>query len=310
MPVPTIRGNAWVLAPTEITAAMITSSTAAEPGTGEVAWNAATAYALGNRVYLAANHMVYERIIAGTTATSPDVDTTNWAPAGPTNKFAMLDDSVGTVTTVASPLTVVIRPGQCSGLSALELAGAQMAVTVKDGPGGTAVKTYTVNLDDTIIEDVYDWFFQPYVQRTEVHLTDLPDQFMDPEVTFSVTGTGNVSCGALKVGPIYNIGGTLAGASIRIVDYSKKTVDQFGIVTITERVFSKQLTLKVIADMVIFDRVFRLLASLRARPAVYIASTDTRFAPLATLGFPSDWSIDVPFPAGLYCNLTIEGLSQ
>ena len=58
-----------LLKPTTITDAMLTSSTV--PETDYTAWNAATAYTLAQRVIRVSTHKVYERLVAGTTATAP-----------------------------------------------------------------------------------------------------------------------------------------------------------------------------------------------------------------------------------------------
>ena len=49
-----------IIKPTVITDALLTSSTVAEPGAGEVAWNAATAYAVKDIVYRP-NHKRYSQ---------------------------------------------------------------------------------------------------------------------------------------------------------------------------------------------------------------------------------------------------------
>ncbi len=41
-------------------------------------WNAATAYSVGQAAYSPINQRVYRRLIAGTTATDPSADATNW----------------------------------------------------------------------------------------------------------------------------------------------------------------------------------------------------------------------------------------
>jgi hypothetical protein len=103
--------------PTPITDSLFVTSSAAE--NDYTAWNAATAYSVGDKCIRTATHRIYERTIAGTTATAPESDLYNWMDIGPTNRWAMFDQSVGSVTSAATPLIVVIasspnRPGFAS----------------------------------------------------------------------------------------------------------------------------------------------------------------------------------------------------
>ncbi len=300
----------YIIDPTTITDAMLVSSTTVEPVSGEVAWNAATNYAINDRAYLASTHTIYNRRTVGITAGSPDVDTTNWTLVGPTNRWAMFDQSVGTSTTGSGTLEVVLRPGQVGALHMDDMAGLTLSVSMKSQPGGTVVYTAEVDLDDTQIADVYEWFFTPFVQKTTANLIDLPTQWFDPEITVTISGTGTVECGVLRVGALHGVGGTLMGASISIIDYSRKDTDDFGITRFVERSFSKRLSSTVITSRSEFRRVFRLLAGLRAREAVYIASTVDELEPLTIRGIPADWSIDCESVNHVQCNLIVEGISQ
>jgi len=60
--------------------AAVNATAAAVAMTANVtAWSAATAYAVGNCVFDTTNFLTYRRKVAGTTATRPGLDTTNWA---------------------------------------------------------------------------------------------------------------------------------------------------------------------------------------------------------------------------------------
>jgi len=85
-------------------------------GVTETAYNAGTTYALGDTVYSASTHRCYESLAAGNTGNPlpvlPETTTTKWLDVGPTNKWAMFDLSRNTQTVHASPLVVVVAPGQ------------------------------------------------------------------------------------------------------------------------------------------------------------------------------------------------------
>ena len=81
----------YVIRPVTITASILTSSTVAEPAVGTdpdpAAWNGATTYAVGDLVHYATTHKIYQRRVAGTTATAPDQDPTNWLEVSATNRW-------------------------------------------------------------------------------------------------------------------------------------------------------------------------------------------------------------------------------
>lgn len=58
--------------------AAASSASAASATAGVTAWSAATAYTVGWNVYDTTDFLTYRRKVAGTTATRPGLDTTNW----------------------------------------------------------------------------------------------------------------------------------------------------------------------------------------------------------------------------------------
>jgi hypothetical protein len=299
-----------LIKPTALTTAMLASSTA--PEADYTPWSSVTPYVAGNRCLLASTHRIYECQVAHTNA-SPEVNLTGltpkWLDIAPTNRWAMFDNVVGTVTTLASPLTVVLNPGAVSGLALLGLVGRVATATLKNAPGGTPVYTKAVDLDGTVITSFYDWFFGPFVQLTDVVFTDIPLHYVAPELTVSLTATsGNVVCGVCKVGEAITIGGTEYGATAGIVDYSVKQRDAFGNYAVVERSFSKRNTFKVETDLLDFNRIFKALTSVRAIPCIWIGTEEPFYEPLVTYGFFKDFSIDVAYPTMNLCSLEIEGL--
>lgn len=278
------------------------------PETDFAVWSAPTNYSLGNKVIRPSTHRIYQRLIAGTTATAPELDTTNWQDIAPTNRWAMHDKVVGTLTTATAAITTVMRPGSVSGLALLELVGKTATVVMKDAPGGSTVYKKVVSLDATLITGFYDWMYKPYEQLTDLVLTDLPSQFVSNELTVSVASTSAVSIGVCKFGGVTSVGLTQYGASASITDYSKKDVDAFGNVIVTKRGFSKRADFSVITVPADFAGLFRKLTTLRATPCIYIGTEVAGYEPFIVYGFYKDFSIVVPYPTQHLCNISIEGL--
>lgn len=294
-----------VVKPVTLTDAMIISTTAVETVT---AWNAATAYTAGDTARLASTHRIYTRLISGTTATSPDADTTNWADTSPDNARAMFDSEISTLTSAATTLSVVIKPGLCNSLALFGLEGTGLSVTVQDGLGGPVVYSYSTTLDGTVISDWYQYFFEPFVQLAEVVLTDLPP-YGDAHITVSITSSGTAKCGILLAGTVYQLGDVQYGATAGIVDYSRKETDAFGVTSFTRRAYSKRVTVNMMLDNAQLNKTQRVLADLRATPCAWIATDEAGFEPLTLFGFYRDFSLDVAYPTTSYCSLEIEGLT-
>lgn len=298
-----------IIKPTTITPAMLASSTVPEPdaANGEVAWNAATNYAVGAEVIRTTTHCKYMRKVSGTSATLPENDTTNWQNIGPTNRWAMFDRKVGTATKAATTVTAVMTPGPVSGLGALELVGreAKVTLTVAD----TIVYERELSLDGRIVTTVYDWFFGEYEQLTDFVLTDLPQHFATGQLTVEVSGTAGASIGVLQVGQVLEVGHTLFGGSVGINDNSRKEKDAFGNMDVTERSYSKRMNLQVVTKKSDFNKLYRKLAELRATPCIYIGADEPGNEPMINYGFYKDFGIAVSYPQLNLLNIEIEGLS-
>ena len=292
--------------PTALTSAMLISTTATEVYS---AWNAVTAYAVDAIVLLASTNRLYQRLVAGTTATSPELDTTNWLDIGPTNKWAMFDSEISTVTTATTTLTTVLKPGYVNSLALFGLVGQTLTVTVRNGLAGPVVYgPKVINLDGTVIGDWYMYFFEPFVQLAEVVLTDLVP-YEDAHITITLDGTGTVACGICLIGTFYTLGDTEFGANVSIIDYSRKETDAFGVTTFVRRAYSKRMNARMMLDTAQINKVQRVLADLRATPCAWIGTDESGFEPLTVYGFYRDFSIDVAYPTKSYCSLEVEGLT-
>lgn len=297
-----------VIAPTPITDSEFTSSTA--PEADYAAYAAGTTYAAGARVIRTGTHRIYESLQAGNIGNTPETSPTWWLDVGPTNRWAMFDNVVGTRTVIASPLTVVIAPGTVDALALLELDGASLTVSMTSVTGGGTVYSRTVILDGSEIGDYYEYFFSPFTQLPSVVLTDLPP-YEDGIITISLTNPSlDVGIGVCAVGLQSDLGGTQYGATVGITDYSLKTTDAFGNTTLTQRSYARRTNVRLWLGKGAINRVHRKLAELRATPCVWVGVTDdTAYDPLTVFGFYKDFQIEVAYPTTALCSLEIEGLT-
>lgn len=296
--------------PTAINDARLVSSSV--PETDYPAWAAATAYTAGQRVMHL--HRVFERGVPGTTATAPQSDPVNWISVGPTNRWAMFDQKMGTVTTAADSITVVLAPGRVNSLALLGVDASTATVTLV--ADGATVYSASLDLDNgNQVGNWYEYFYEPIYQQSEVLITDLVDAaLLDVPaygegvltVTLARPG-GTVACAMLVVGVITELGETQYGAQISIRDFSRKEPDDFGNFELVQRDYSKQMSLDVSVPRSRVDSVTKVVSRYRATNVVWIGSAE--FGALIVYGFIADWSLVVENYADSKFNAKIEGMT-
>ena len=295
-----------VIKPVTVTPEMILSSNATE---AYALWSAGTTYAKNAKVDHGIHY--FNSLVNSNTGNDPDTSPTFWENIGPDNKHAMFDGQVSTETTKAtSPLTVTIACGIVNSIALIGLTGSSVTIAVRDNGASPPVYTRTVGLDGTIILDWYMYFFEPFVQLGEVVLTDLPPYALG-RITMTLSGGGAVAIGELIVGTAYVLGavGTEQGATVGIIDYSRKDTDpDTGVTTFTRRAYSKRMSGQFLVANNQINGVQRILADIRAVPSVFIGSELTDYAPLVVYGFYRDFSIDIAYPTQSWCRVEVEGL--
>ena len=287
----------FVLVPITVTDAMINSSTAAEPGAGEVAWNSATAYTIGQEAILTSTHKVYECLIAGVDATSPDVAISQtparWLYQRPTNKWATFDGQINTQTVVVTPLTYVLSPGVFNAITVYGLDGAGISVSVKDAPGGTVIYTYTGDLVEPPM-DHYDYYFGRIKPLTKVLCRDIVP-YENPEVTITISAAAGVSvkAGMIALGDLRTLitiegeGGVQYGATAQPNTYSYISTDEFGVTRIVKRTSSTDLDIRVQVPKDDTDSALATMQEVLDVPAAWIGSDAAGYTGLNVFGLSS-----------------------
>ena len=300
--------------PTPILDAALISSNV--PETDYAAWVSGTSYAVGNRVIrtTATTHKVYERLVAGAGTTAPELDTVNWLAVGPTNRWKMFDDKVGTVTSQADSISVTLAPGRINSLALLNVDAS--TVDVELVVDTETVYSASLDLDSgNAVGNWYEYFYEPIYQQDTVVITDLLDAALldipgygEGELTVTLTRTGGtVSCGVLVVGVDYEIGETMRGATVSIRDYSRKETDEFGNVTVIPRDYSKKVSAPVLVENERADAVVQAVSRYRATPMVWIGSSV--YGCMVVYGFVADWRLAFTYSDHSEYSIEIEGLT-
>lgn len=300
-----------VIPPLTITGAMLTSSTAAEPSSGETAWASGGTYALGDQRIRTATHRTYECVLAHTgVTTAPESDTTHWLDVGPTNRWAMFDLERSSQTSVTSSnLVVVLAPGKR--INSLGLVGLQAGqVTVQMHEGATQVYTKTQSLLTRNTTTWTQYFFGEFRPRRAFVTFDLP---LSSTATLTVTLTPNdgaAKCGGLVIGMVEDLGTIIDKPVSDVNNFSRVTRDEFGTATLNKRRNVPLLQHRVHSPAARLDRLRELRDTLDATPALWSGADDRQtsnfFDTLLLAGIAKKWSIGMDSPLSVVSDLQLE----
>lgn len=282
--------------PLSITGAMLTSSTVAEPSAGETAWNAATNYSVGTQAIRTTTHRIYQNLIAGVDATTPETAPTRWLDVGPTNRWAMFDALRNSATTATTSMTIVITPGQrVDSIALMGVVGE--TVTISMTSGGPTVYSATDTLTQRNTLSWTNYFFGTFKYAGSAVHFDLP-QYTNGIITVTISRTsGTVSCGALVLGQSVYMGTVLSQAKSEALNFSTVTRDAFGNATLVPRrtIPATTSTLHITTNMIDALRDLRALGN--ATPLVWSGLDDKTqnpcFDSLLVLGIYKEFSISM-----------------
>lgn len=272
-------------------------------------YSAGATYAAGDIVIVVGtnSHHTYQSLQAANTGHTPASSPAWWFDLGPTNRWKMFDLLRNTQTVAASPLTVVLTPGQrVNSLALFGLVADALEVSVVSG--GMTVFNQSYNLSTRAVVDWYDYFFEPFTTMPSMALFDIPP-YADGVVTITLTRTGNVSCGGVVVGNNEFIGDIQYKPKSDAINFSSVTRDTFGNATLVQRRSIPKTTQTMWLEKARVNRVSAIRDALNAVPAVWSGlddPTDGYFESLFILGFYRSFSIDLDYPREAQVSLELE----
>lgn len=302
-----------IIRPETITDSILQSSTVTEADEAE--WASGTTYALNDLVMVTgtgggaatATHKIYKSQAGSNVGNDPTVDDgTYWTEVSSTNRWKMFDAIVQDQTTAAGGMTVVLQSlNVINAISGINVNAASVTITMDDAVEGE-VYNNTISLISTSgIQDWYAYFFEPIVRDDRFAITGLPP-YANADITVEFTETGTAKCGALVIGQFADLGFSQHGASISIIDYSTKTTDAQGRVTITPGAYANKMEVDVVLDTASFKQTKDVLTDIRTTPVVWVAEDNNRGSII--YGYYREFNIILTNPTLSRCALEIEGL--
>lgn len=290
--------------PVTVTDAVLVSSSRAEDDYS--VWSGATTYSQDDRVIYA--HRVYQSAANLNTGHDPVTDAEGWwVDIGPTNRWAMFDQVVGTVTEQASEIEVVLAPGAITSVALLDLVGDSVSVSMNSSDGGPEVYAKTKALIEDVppVTDWWTYYTSSFRQMSSVVLENLP-YYSGCRLTATVQSSSVAKCGTMVVGQPVEIGETLSRPEISIIDYSRKETDDYGVTRVVKRSFARRLEADVLLDSSQVDGIADALSDIRATPVVWVGSGV--WGAMTIYGWARDWGIVISGPILSEARFTIEGL--
>lgn len=250
-------------------------------------WDAATSYAIGDEVSRATTHRVYSRLVAGTTATEPENDPTNWHDMRPTNRWAAFDLYASTQMVGEGELTITLKPaGFVTGVWLGGLLADEATVEVRSGSAGGPV-VYAERSVYLAGMGRYDWqtfFIAPQAQMSSAYWGGIQID-ADPVVIIKLHQLGgSPRVGTIQAGQFVGVGFTRSNADFGRVRYSTQNYRADGTIDFTRRPSGGDVNLTALLSPEQAIALDGLLEKFDARPALWIGSTKNTHAPLTKFG--------------------------
>lgn len=306
------RGNDMdVLLSTEITPAMLISTTAPERLPGQVEWSD-QAWTTGSVVTRTSTRRVYKAAFDVPSGGVPPEENIAvamlpyWVDIAPMNQWAMFDGLVKTRTEGPGPLQVVLRPGPISSLWLGNMDNASRAeVVYRSSPGGPVVFDKEFDLS-ALVGDWEEYWFAPFLEQGDLTVNGIPSYNMG-ELNLTIESGGDVGVGMSALGSITRLGKTQWDPEADFRNYSARTLDTAqGPTGGTGGAVTRDVTYSVVVEPEDAPRVTRFLEQAMGRPGVWIPHGDPRFEGIRVFG--QAISARLRYPAGIcILSLTIRG---
>jgi hypothetical protein len=300
-------------------------------GEPAVAWeDTPVSYSIGDRVLY--NDFIYFSKTNDNIGNIPSTSTLNWTKVQTSNQYALMDLTENSTSSGPNADDGVFFGYVFKSFNELPESLAAIEVNAKNLDltlsyvTSSGVFTKTTNNVSTSILTTIDGLIKPVGNIAGVvdSLIDTYNKDSDLiAITLSLrihnginTSTGlmlypdsTVSIGEVVIGPTTELGDTQYGAEVRVIDYSKKSTNEFGVTSWIKRGFSKKLSCKLTIDNNNYNLVLNKLSSLLSVPTVWIMTSDDRFSSGSVIfGAAADFSLAIQYPTMSLCSLEIEGL--
>lgn len=274
----------------------------------ETAWTAGT-YTQGDQRYVGID--IYEVVAASTTdepTAGAALETPSWILVGQINRWRMFNGALYQPTIrTGGPLEVTVTVDTLvNAVAVLKCDASTAVVTMTDATDGEVYNRTVQLVDNSNVQNAYDYFFAPLNRKREFVLLDLPPYAgADIEVTLDA-GLSDTACGALVIGQQSRFGSTYLNFSLRDRFFSMRERNVFGdFLDVLSRPVAREASFDVLLNSTAVSQVLKLVSDRRDVPTVFIGGEDYEHS--IVFGFPDEPETEQLSPDLARLKLTILG---
>lgn len=303
-----------VIPPITITPAMLTSSSIAEPDTtvGEASWVSGTTYpTVGTIVILTSTHRKYYKLntnVSTNLTVAPNINTADWLDVGPTNKWAMFDNTRTAGSTSTSTVTISIAPGVRANSIALVGCTANY-VNISVSSGGPVIYTYATSMVTRHTTGWYKYFYGSFEYKASVITFAVPPNLNNIiTITFSMPTGGGV-IGSVILGNYIALGDIQKQPVLEATNFSKIDRDAYGNSLLVPRRSVPKTSQRTFTTKSNVNKLMAARDLLNAVPAIWVGVEDPNdlyFEPLLIMGVYKEFSISMDYPDHAIVSLQLE----
>lgn len=278
-----------------------------------IVWDSGFPYVAEDEVMvLGQYHKLYASVGSNTNKFPPDNVPAEWIDMGATNRWRMFDMGVGpdkqtTATDSSGDINVLIQLTQkINSVVLFNVNAASVNVVMRDDYGNIVYDETVEALSPPPESGWWSFFFGARRRAETIVFSGLPPYL---SATLEVTAYGDggdAAIGKLIIGNAIDIGCSKFGTSVGILDFSIKGRDAFGNSYVVPRRFVDDCEFPVQIDSYNVDNVKALLASVTAKPAVYLGSE--KYKSTIVFGFYRSFRIVIEGPRKSMVAIQTEGI--
>ncbi|QBX34584.1 hypothetical protein E4191_07570 [Paracoccus liaowanqingii] len=258
-----------IIEPYTVLPAMMLASNV--PETDFPQWVSGTTYTNGARVIR--SNAIWESVQASNVGHDPDTDALSewWFRIGATNRWRAFDNRLGGVTRQPGNITYTIRPPRTLNSIAFFGLDAQSVRVRVTTPGSVLISDQAFELASRDqVGTFWEYIYTPFTVRSDLILTglSLPS---GSSVEITVASTGSAEVGEIMIGNQIDIGISLMGSTLGVVDYSRKDRDEFGGVFIVPRPVSETVRFRFSVPSGGESRVQQIIRRITSKVCVFYA---------------------------------------
>lgn len=242
------------------------------PASTLLPWNAGTTYALNAEVIDTTTRVVYRSMVAGNTG-NPTSDSTKWQDRGVENRYALVDGSLGTITSNPDLIEIVYPPGQVVSdvaffnlkAHAVQVLMHQDAELLFDSEDVAAMKPSG--------NSHWGYFFEPLEGEDRLLVSGLP-AYTQATLTIRIKAPGGIaSCGVVAFGRMVWLGNTYWRPTISFDEWGEKSRDKWGGWMVTQDApYSDRMELQVLVEGQQYQRTKQRVLQVRGTPVVWVGA--------------------------------------